>query len=99
MVIYNMPKTISGTDYLISESRETGYPIVVATYAHKHFLIEKLERLDIKGIQVFAVDEILRWGLRGYKIDGLLVEDLDCVLNELLGAPVKIATITMGEKD
>ncbi len=99
MVVFNMPRGTGKTEYLIRQAKATGYPIIVATITRKRNLLDRLTDFNVDNVRVFTAKEYMNMPYykresRCIKTDGLLIDDLDVVLNYLFGADVKIATLT-----
>ena len=99
MVVFNIPRGTGKTEYLIRQAEVTGYPIIVTTVNQKRNLLERLKDLNIDDVRIFTANEYMNMPYykresRCIKTDGLLIDDLDMVLQNLFGTDVKIATLT-----
>lgn len=92
-----MPRGSGKTTLLIKESAKTGRPIVVSTKRRVDYILHMANDMKIKIPEPVVASNWMNGIYSGSSlstIDGLLIDDLDDVLFDLLGRPVKKATYT-----
>ena len=92
-----MPRASGKTTLLIKESAKTGNPIVVSTRRRVDDVLHMANDMKVKIPEPVIASSWMNGNYSGSllrTIDGLLIDDLDDVLCDLLGRPVKKATYT-----
>ena len=100
MNIICKPRNCGKTYDLIMESARTGHPIVTATSAEARFINEEAKRMRVHIKQAISVREYEIFKNNGSLFNSLswtgkvLIDNVELVLNDLLGAEVVTATCT-----
>lgn len=101
MKIINVPKGSGKSNYLLKYAYDNGYAIIVSSLAKKNKLKE--EALDNKfyGAKIFTTREFLH-GVNGAKFsrdDKICIDDLEEVLQDLVGFEIDTATCSIEFKE
>ena len=93
------------TTRLLYASEFQNIPILCSTYAHKKYLIDMANKLELKIPEPIAVDEITSSKIKGSETadKDLLVDEANWVLQYLLNrfgmkGKIRAITLTKGEK-
>lgn len=102
MEIIDVPRGIGKTAYLIDKSLHSDIPIIVASNNMQKEYIKKRakneEQILDKKLEIYTVNEFVK--MRGRKLpEKVFVDDIQYVIEELLGTKVEIATTTSKSKE
>ena len=98
MKILNYPRCTGKTTELIKLAGEGGYPIIVSTIQKKNKLKEQI-LVSPYSVEVFTAQEFIH-GLNGAKFapdPKICIDDMDEVLQQIIGFEIEYATCTIPE--
>lgn len=100
MRIINRSRGSGRTTMLVYTAYITGHPIITYTEVSKQNVIEIAKKMNVLDfIDVYTLDEWLRYGNHGRHNKGVLVDNMDLMLNKILSdylsAPVVAGTMSI----
>ena len=97
MRIINVPKSSGKSSNLLKYANDNGYAIIVSSVAKKNKMKEEILHNRYYNVCVYTVREFLH-GLNGAKFskdDKLCIDDVEDVLQELIGFEIDTATCSI----
>ena len=100
MRIINRSRGAGKTAMLVYTAYVTGHPIIVYTETSKSYVLEIAEKMNaLNFIDVYTLDEWQRYGNHGRHDKGVLVDNMDLmldrILSDYLNTPVIASTISV----
>lgn len=100
MRIINRSRGAGKTAMLVQAAYITGLPIIVPTGTSKEYVLELAKNMDVLNfIDVYTLDEWKRYGNYGRHKNGVLIDNMDLILDRILSdylnAPVITGTISI----
>lgn len=99
MKIINLPRGQGKTIRLLYASEFNDVPILCATHISKQYLLEMARKLRLNIPEPIVVSDFFANKIRGKRIDEILVDDAEIVLQQILysmglNSEIKAMTIT-----
>lgn len=100
MRIINRSRGTGKTVMLVYTAYITGHPIIVPTETSKTYALEVAKNMDVSDfVDVYTLDEWQRYGNHGRHKDGVLIDNMDLMLDKILSdylnAPVVAGTMSV----
>jgi hypothetical protein len=97
MQIINVPRGYGKTNKLLKLAEENGYTIIVATLAKKNKLKEEILYNKYHRVSVYTAEEFIHGlnGARFSKNDKICIDDMDEVLQAIIGFDIVYATCSI----
>ena len=100
MRIINRSRGAGKTTMLVQAAYITGHPIIVPTETSKTYTLELAKNMGVDDfVDVYTLDEWKRYGNHGRHKDGVLIDNMDLMLDKILSdylnTPVVTGTISV----
>ena len=94
MRIINRGRGSGKTTMLVYTAYITGCPIIVYTEISKSYVLEIAKKMDILDfVDVYTLDEWLRYGNRARHNNGVLVDNMDLMMNKVLSDYLNVQVV------